>query len=162
MENYEIKIPENYYISEYSTQWMVQISFKGERNWKYFPFKKYGGKENAFHSAIEFRDNFVKENNIDLNKRFKKSKTPGVQRTYDKINDTYYWQTEWLENGRQRAKRFSCKIHGDKAKKKAQEYREKIQKLIRESGQTLFEKPNPKTKIWRYMDFTKFVFMLER
>ena len=166
MSEYIIDIPENYYIKEYKTHWMVQIRIDNKPTTKNFSFRKNGTKEKALENAIIFRDKLVKEHNIDLKKRFKKSKIPGVNKTYDKRKNgekVAYWQTNWSENGKQGTKRFSTLKYGDsKAKKLAIEHREKIIKLLKDSGQTLFEKPRPETKIWRYMDFTKFVYMLEK
>lgn len=162
MKHYKIDIPDDFYISEYPKTWMVQLSLNGKRMTKNFSFKRYGGKENAHNQAVIYRDKFIVENKIDLNKRFKKSTTPGVQRTYDKNNDTYYWQASWTENGKQITKRFNEKLLGtEEARLKAIECRDKTINLLNETGQTLFEKPTPNTKIWRYMDFTKFVYMLE-
>lgn len=163
MKHYKVEIPDDYYITEYPRTWMVQLSVKGKRITKNFSFQKFGGKSNALLQAKQFRDKFVLENKIDLNKRFKKSITPGVQRTYDKKNDTYYWQAIWTENGKQSTKRFNENLFGSEgARQKALDYREKIINLLNETGQTLFEKPSLNTKIWRYMDFTKFVYMLEK
>lgn len=166
MSDYIINIPENYYITEYPHHWMVQIRIDNKPITKNFSFRKHGSKEKALQTAIEFRDGLVKEHNIDLEKRFKKSKIPGVNKTFDTRKSgekVAYWQAIWSENGKQRAKRFSTKTHGEiQAKKLAIEFREKIVNLLDDSGQTLFEKPNSETKIWRYMDFTKFVYMLEK
>ncbi|MFT6802984.1 MAG: hypothetical protein ACJA2N_002177 [Salibacteraceae bacterium] len=53
---------------------MVQISIDKKSNTKYFSFKKFGSKK-ILENAILYRDKLVNDNNIDLNKRFKKSKT---------------------------------------------------------------------------------------
>tara|TARA_R110002096_G_C14509493_1_gene716005 strand:+ start:60 stop:1214 length:1155 start_codon:yes stop_codon:yes gene_type:complete len=166
MSNYIIDIPENYYISEYSHHWMVQISIDKKPKTKNFSFRKYGSKKEALKKAISYRDKLVKDNNIDLKKRFKKSKIPGINRTIATRRNgvkVAYWQAIWTENGKQRTKRFSTKTYGEnEAKELAIKHREKIIKLLDDSGQTLFEKPDANTKIWRYMDFTKFVYMLEK
>ncbi len=166
MSDYEIKIPELHYITEYPKHWMVQITINKKIFTKNFLFSKFGGKEKALELAKEYRDAFIEEKKIDLNKRFKRSKTPNVQKTFDRRKSgeiVDYWQAIWTENGKQRTKRFSTKTFGEEgAKLKAIEYRKHIKELIDESGQTLFEKPSPETKIWRYMDFTKFVYMLEK
>lgn len=166
MSEYIIYIPENYYITEYPNHWMVQIKVNKKPLTKNFSFNKYGSKEKALKQAIEFRDRVVKDNKIDLNKRFKKSKVPGVNKTFDTRKSgekVAYWQAIWSENGKQRTKRFSTKTYGEnEAKKKAIDFRKNVVRLLDESGQTLFEKPSPKTQIWRYMDFTKFVYMLEK
>lgn len=166
MSEYIIDIPENYYITEYPNHWMVQIKVNKKPLTKNFSFSKYGSKEKALTQAIQFRDSVVKENKIDLNKRFKKSKIPGVNKTFDTRKSgekVAYWQAIWSENGKQRTKRFSTKTYGEsEAKKKAIDFRKNVVRLLDESGQTLFEKPSPNTQIWRYMDFTKFVYMLEK
>lgn len=163
MSNYKVEIPENYYISEYPKTWMVQLSINGKRTTKNFSYNKFGGKENALKAAIEYRDSKIREFGIDLEKRFKRPVTKGVQRTQDSKTKTYYWQAIWTENGKQRTKRFSEKKYGkEQARIKAEKHREEILKLLSETGQTLFIKPEPKVKIWRYMDFTKFVYMLEK
>jgi hypothetical protein len=71
MKHYIVEIPDDYYITEYPRTWMVQLSVKGKRITKNFSFQKFGGKSNALVQAKEFRDKFVLENKIDLNKRFK-------------------------------------------------------------------------------------------
>lgn len=166
MSEYIIDIPKNYYITEYPTNWMVQLRINSKQVTTYFPFTKYGSKKKALQEAIKFRDKLVKENNIDINKRFRKREIAGVSKTIDKRKnreDVTYWQVIWVENGKQKTKRFSTKTYGEKeAEKLAVEYHEKIVQLLDESGQTLFEKPSANTKIWRYMDFTKFVYMLEK
>jgi hypothetical protein len=166
MSDYIIDIPENYYITEYPTHWMVQISVDKKPLTKNFSFRKFGSKEESLLAAITYRDKMVEEHNIDLKSRFKKSTIPGVQKAFDRKSSgekSAYWQAIWSENGKQGAKRFSVNKFGElNAKNKAIEYRNKIQSLLQESGQTLFEKPAAETKIWRYMDFTKFVYMLEK
>ena len=166
MKSYKTEIPENYYIKEYSHNWSVQISINKKATTKYFSFKKYGSKSKALEEAILYRDKIVLDNKIDLNERFKKSKITGVNRTIATRRNGVkiaYWQAMWTENGKQRTKRFSTKKYGEnEAKQLAIDHREKIIKLLNDSGQTLFEKPDSKTKIWRYMDFTKFVYMLEK
>lgn len=163
MKDYIVQKRDNYYISEYPRQWFVQMVINGNRISKNFSFRKFGSKEEALIQAKAFRDNLVKKHDIDLASRFKKSKTTGVQKTLDKKNDTYYWQAVWTENGKQKAKRFSTKKYGEnQAKENAINHRKEKLDLIAETGQTLFEKPEPNTNIWRYMDFTKFVYMLEK
>lgn len=166
MKNNKTEIPENYYIKEYPHNWSVQISINKKATTKYFSFKKYGSKSKAFEEAVLYRDKLVLDNKIDLKERFKKSKITGVNRTIDTRRNgvkVAYWQTMWNENGKQRTKRFSTKKYGEnEAEQLAIEHQKKTIKLLNDSGQTLFEKPDSKTKIWRYMDFTKFVYMLEK
>ena len=166
MKNNKTEIPENYYIKEYPHNWSVQISINKKATTKYFSFRKYGSKSKALEEAVLYRDKLVLDNKIDLKERFKKSKITGVNRTIDTRRNgvkVAYWQTMWNENGKQRTKRFSTKKYGEnEAKQLAIEHQKKTIKLLNDSGQTLFEKPDSKTKIWRYMDFTKFVYMLEK
>ena len=65
MKDYIIDIPENYYISEYPLQWMVQISVNGKRITKNFSFRKFGSKEIALIKAKEYRDDIVRINKIN-------------------------------------------------------------------------------------------------
>lgn len=166
MKNNKTEIPENYYIKEYPHNWSVQISINKKATTKYFSFRKYGSKSKALEEAVLYRDKLVLDNKIDLKERFKKSKITGVNRTIDTRRNgvkVAYWQTMWNENGKQRTKRFSTKKYGEnEAEQLAIEHQKKTIKLLNDSGQTLFEKPDSKTKIWRYMDFTKFVYMLEK
>jgi hypothetical protein len=166
MKNNKTEIPENYYIKEYPHNWSVQISINKKATTKYFSFRKYGSKSKALEEAVLYRDKLVLDNKIDLEERFKKSKITGVNRTIDTRRNgvkVAYWQTMWNENGKQRTKRFSTKKYGEnEAEQLAIEHQKKTIKLLNDSGQTLFEKPDSKTKIWRYMDFTKFVYMLEK
>jgi len=166
MDNYTVEIPENHYITEYPKQWMVQVKKDGEITTKCFNFKKCGGKEKALIKAKLIRDKLIKEKDIDLNIRFRKSVKEGVNRTFDNRKSgekVFYWQATIMNNGKQMSKRFSEKTYGQKeAERLAVEWREKVKRNLEETGQTLFEKPSNNTNIWRYMDFTKFVYMLEK
>src|SRR5690606_22581131 len=65
---------------------------------------------------------------------------------------------------RQITKRFHVNKYGyDEAYRLAVEAKQQLDKEIETGVPSLFEEPtDPNVKIWRYMDFTKFVYMLEK
>jgi hypothetical protein len=144
---------------------------------------KYGGSLAALAAARRFRDAIEREIEIQISnpsplfdKLTKRNKTGivGVSRVDRKFIDKRYgtkchdwfWEARWPDKdheGRHKAKKFSIKILGeDKAKQSAIEARENGLREYREQFSQTFRPPKPSTKFWRYMDFTKFVSMLEK
>ncbi|MAZ73776.1 MAG: hypothetical protein CMC70_11595 [Flavobacteriaceae bacterium] len=168
MSNYiENELPENFYIQRRKWGWNLQINIQGKPFKKHFSANKYGGVGKALKAAKKLRDELIKEHKINVKKRFNLVHPPGISKSSSVNkktgNEQSYWQASWKENGKSVAKRFSVKKYGDKeAKEMALAYKLKMQELYDETGQTLFQKLDPNQKIWRYMDFTKFVYMLEK
>ena len=163
----KISVPDRHHIYEYETTWLFQIRYKGKPLTKNFNFNHYGGKDKALVAAKSYRDNFILENKIELNKRFKKSEIKGVSLTYDKQksgNKPQYWQAVGFEKNKQFTKRFAVNKYGfDKAKQLAIEARKTFLSNGESGESRLFIAPaNENIKLWRYMDFTKFVYMLEK
>jgi len=95
---------------------------------------------------------------------------PGVSRTESKriingkVRFDAYWQAYWTNAaGKEEARRFSVKKLGeDGAKKAALEARSQAIKAIALGEDPFFESPrNVNATLWRYMDLTRFVALLE-
>jgi hypothetical protein len=147
-------------------RWFFQIRYNGKVHSKNFLDREFGSREESLKAAILYRDCFIKSNKIDISERFSFSETPGVHKTYStdkKGNKKWYYQTTWIE-GKNRAKRFSILKHGDeKALQLATAFKHQIDRHLQIGGSTAFITPeNPNIKIWRYMDFTKFVYALDK
>lgn len=149
----------------------VDIYLSTKRHRKNFNFANYGGKEEALLQAIEYRDTFCSENDIELKpKKEPTSDIVGVSRTeYYDITDgkkvlKAKWQAVWqTEPGKQKTARFSVFKYGEeKAKALAIEAREHAISALKSGRDPIFKGPKYKSaKLWRYMDFTKFISMLE-
>ena len=150
--------------------YQVSITISGERTVKNFSFKSHKTEERAYKSAYEFLEKLCDKNGIELQPRVQPSDTPGVTRTErtDKSSGREvvkaHWQATWQSKpGKQETRRFSIATHGEaKAKQLAIEEREHAINSIKLGKDPIFRPPkSKKTKLWRYMDFTKFVSMLE-
>lgn len=166
MSSSKLDIPNRHNLQELDKAWMFQMRIGKRTHTKNFNYKKLGGKDKALKVAIAFRDKFVAENKIDLKSRFMKSDIVGVNQTFDTRpsgDKVYYWQAIWTENGQQKTKRFSERRYGaDKAKELAIRARDNAMQSLVTGVSSLFTSPDDKNiKLWRYMDFTKFVYMLE-
>ncbi|MBS1776610.1 MAG: AP2 domain-containing protein [Bacteroidetes bacterium] len=162
-------IPDLHHIRKYERAWMFQIRpGKGQpTHTKNFSFKKFGGVDKALKVAIAYRDKFIADNNIELTDRFSKSEIPGVSLTYEKRkngNKAQVWQAIGYYNNRQNTRRFHVNKYGfEEAKQMAIEAKQQMDKEAETGIPSLFEEPaDSSVKIWRYMDFTKFVYMLEK
>jgi hypothetical protein len=144
---------------------------------------KYGGSPAALIAAQRFRDAIEREIEFEISnvgasfdKLTKRNKTGivGVSRIDRKYIDGRWgtnchklvWEARWPDKdheGRQKIQQFSIKTLGEeKAKELAIAAREKgLLEYIEQFSQT-FRPPKLSTKFWRYMDFTKFVSMLEK
>ncbi len=154
-----------------------QINFNKNLITKLFSDSKYGGKKAALKEAQLFQDvcerelkNQPEKNNVtSLNKLTKRNTSgiPGVSKFVSKRQNRGKgeWQAKWVENGKRRKKTYSINKYGEKeAKRLAIEYRNKIiqERYPKISVHPLFRPPvNETVKLWRYMDFTKFVSMLD-
>jgi hypothetical protein len=146
--------------------WLFQIRFNGNVNSKYFTDYKFGNKEESLKAAKAYRDQFIESNKIDIKDRFRISEAPGVHKTFsnDKHgNKKWYYQVAWFE-GKNRVKRFSVLKNGEeKALRLAVAFRHQLDRHLQNGGSSAFITPeNPSIKIWRYMDFTKFVYALDK
>jgi len=152
----------------------------GEKFHQFFNDNKYGGKENTLVAAKSFRDAIKVEYTERLGKKSisphsKASKRSvsgivGVNRSsyeYQRWGKTYksaVWQANWpLGNGRQTGTSFSIKKYGEEeAFRLALAARENG---IADSGkQTYLDYYPPENlnqNIWRYLDFAKFILMLD-
>ncbi|MBK7103810.1 MAG: AP2 domain-containing protein [Ignavibacteriae bacterium] len=165
---------ENKYIKETGLGYYLQIKYHGYKRYsKIFHTIDYGSKENAKKAAINDRENFLNKNNLDQKRKHDDTLPIGVNKTCDTrkdengniISETWYYQAYWTVNKKQKSKRFPIHIFGDeKARTLAIQARLDGQNVIKTTStvSTLFLPPNPSdVKIWRYMDFTKFVSILE-
>ncbi|MBI3125089.1 MAG: AP2 domain-containing protein [Ignavibacteriales bacterium] len=162
------------HIKETSLGYYLSIKYHGsKRHHEKFYTTDYGTKEKAKEAAIQSRDKFVKANNLEPKRRYDDNLPVGVSLTKDVSRDingkvlsvSWAYQAYWTINKKQKTKRFYINTHGaEKAKELAIKARAEGLKAIKKdfSTSTLFSEPNPSDiKIWRYMDFTKFVSILE-
>lgn len=155
-----------------------QVNLKMNKITKLFSDSIFGGEKAALKEAQLFRDACERElkyyssankNITTLNKITKRNTSgiPGVSRYSDKRpnRNSEGWEAQWVDqDGKHRRKSFSSNKYGEtKAKNLAIEHRNKIlQNYFRSKIHPLFEPPlNKSIKIWRYMDFTKFVSILD-
>ncbi len=129
---------------------------------KRFNFDKHGGKEKAIFAAKKYRDNYIKKHKISLKGRYNTSGISGVNKTIDNRTGAKYWQASWIVNGKQKTVRFPCYTLGDgEAKRLAIKAREAALSALADKEISTFIPPEKKSiKIWRYMDFTKFVSLI--
>lgn len=143
---------------------------------RFFSDKKYGGSDLSYEAAKSFRDAMEKEyqpsypGSLDaMRKTRNKSGLVGVHRTIYKCTKkygTYYypvWQAHFpIAKNKNKSVRYSINKFGDEeAKRLAIEARDRGVEKYRLNNRKLFKPPNDSSiKIWRYLDFTKFVSML--
>lgn len=161
--------------------WWVRFRHKVNPFQHFFNDHEYGGKDNGLAMAIRVRDALKSQYLNDHRTAYvisgEKSSTRrsasgilGVSRTsyIETRNAKEYlvenWQATWpTENGKSANRSFSVKKYGEegafKLALKAREEGVAKLKLIRHPS--LEPIINIDQKIWRYMDFTKFVSMLE-
>jgi hypothetical protein len=152
-----------------SPYWTVMVNNKAGKAFKRFVDAKYGGESEALAAAEKHRDAVVVR--LGLAGRVAKpdSPHPGVSRTESVIDrDGYprtdaYWQAYWIKaDGNQATRRFSIKKHGEEqAKKLAIAARVRADAALKAGVDPFFELPPARAALWRYMDFTKFLAMLE-
>ena len=165
-----------------STGWWVRFRINGKSISEYFSDTKYQGKDKACEAAVAFRDAIVREMKPSSPQKPYKAATRrstsgiiGVNRTCshttNRLGKRYpyaCWQAHWPilgGIGKKAHKSFSVQRHGEEgALRLAIQARERgLAKFAsaKEPAQAVFIPPiNPDIKIWRYMDFTKFVSML--
>lgn len=155
--------------------WQVKFQLNEQEISKFFSDKKYGGVKPALAEAIAFRDSFqmdvdaAKANRPETITKDAEGKIPGVffirgrkKATSDEYSS--YWRAQWITlDGKKKDKSFFVARFGyEKAKELA------IQARLEAVGRKVnpispFVIPSdPQIKLWRYLDFTKFVSMLEK
>lgn len=161
--------------------WWVRVKRGGKMFQHFFLDSKYGGKEKCLEAAIVFRDavksQFLDHPNTDY--IFSEDRTPsrrnksgvmGVNRTahsYTSKGHKYQrlvWQAHWpIGNGKNKNKSFSIQKYGEEGAFQLayQARQEGLAKLTRALHPALLPPQDVNKKIWRYMDFTKFMAMLE-
>lgn len=149
----------------------VDISINRQRYRKNFSFLDWGNKENAIKQALEHRDNLAsKLNHIIKPKKPPTSNIRGVSRSEsverfgDRKRIKKIWQATYqIEKGVQVTERFPIYKYGEEgAKKLAIEARNHAVTALENGRDPIFKGPKYKgSKLWRYMDFTKFISMLE-
>ena len=157
--------------------WWVRFYVERKRLSQLFSDNKFGGKENALKAAQTYRDAMEREVRPKQTEHMPNVKTKrnrsgivGVSRSKrtthrkGKKYISYVWQAEWIKpNGKRGIRRFSIKDHGEEeALKMAIEARtEGLNQRKKESVPVFIPPQNPNIKIWRYMDFTKYMSILE-
>lgn len=155
-----------------------QVRFRKDIS-KFYSDKKYGGKEKSLEEAKRYRNACELEliNHPDgtyyyhiklINKLTKRNKhgIPGVCRHTDRrAGRVHSWRAQWPTISGKRAKKsFSVNKYGEEtAKQLAQEaYQSGVELYLKSKIHPLFLPTTSITaSIWRYMDFTKFVSMLD-
>jgi len=156
--------------------WQVRF---GKEISKFYSDKKYGGKEKALEEAKRFRNAcelelinqpqgkyYYRLTSINTLTRKNKSGIPGVSRHNSKRpGQSPAWRSQWpTVSGKHVGKSFSISKYGEeKAKQLAQEtYQAGVDLYLKSKIHPLFlPSKSLVASIWRYMDFTKFVSMLD-
>lgn len=161
--------------------WWFRVQRQGHRYSQFFTDNKYGGKEQALKMALKFRDVFMSQfSNNDIIESIKNGTCKptarnntgivGVYRTtytYKKRDKEYlndqYVATWPVGNRKYASKAFSIKRYGEtEAFRLAINARaEGVSKLVVPKHISFMPPENKMAKIWRYMDFTKFVSIME-
>lgn len=152
-------------------RWLFSIRINGKRYNKSFPDSEYGGKDAAYRAAIAHKEQVYEEHGLVQKGRGSSGPIKGVSRTTSKrkkykgkISEESYWQAVWSDkDGKQHTKRFSVKGHGEKkAKQLAIQARKDALEALERGYDPRFAQPsNRYAKLWRYMDFTKLLSLLE-
>jgi hypothetical protein len=152
-------------------RWLFSIRINGKRHNKSFSDKEYGGEKEAYEAALKYKEKVYAENNLVSKGRGSSGPIKGVSRTSSKrrkysgkISEETYWQAVWADgNGKQHTKRFSVRKHGEKKAKQLATWARKDALEAMEKGfDPRFIQPTLKyAKLWRYMDFTKLLSLLE-
>jgi len=159
--------------------WQVRFSFEGREISKFYSDAKYGGIEPSLDAGMNFRDSFsidfraIKRKRLPSNYPSSVKKVEGVffinGRPLKTKPGEYssYWRAQWPKgpNREKGGKNFFVATYGfekayELAVRARQEAMEETRELIEK--RSIFSVPNnPNIKIWRYLDFTKFISLLE-
>jgi len=158
-----------------SGSWAVQVRHDAKVLSKSFLDKKFGGEAGSLDAAIAHRDHLM--GTLGIASRLTKTGNPhpGVSRTESartikgkqgkgKRRFDAYWQAYWTDtNGKVSTRRFSINSLGEEgARRAAIEARDRAVKAISLKEDPFFEAPrNQNATLWRYMDLTKFMALLE-
>lgn len=166
------ELPRNMYVVKTKgvpVAYVIRLVVNKETTEKTFRFKKYDNEEVCFEKAYEFLNILCKEKGVEFHPKKKTPKELGVTRT-ERIDKSggrsrykAHWQAQWTSQGKPTIKRFSILTHGEeKAEQLAIDARKHAMTAIQKGKDPIFVPPKSKrTKLWRYMDFTKFVSMID-
>ena len=159
--------------------WQVRFTHEGREISKLFSDTKYDGIESALEEARNFRDSFsidfdaIKRNRKPANYPSSVKKVEGVffikGRPLKTKPGEYssYWRAQWPKGPTmgKGGKNFFIATYGfDKAYELAVQARREAMGETKEfiEKRSIFSTPNdPNINIWRYLDFTKFISLLE-
>lgn len=159
-------IPTNITRPKGTNRYLFSIRINGKRINKSFPDADYGGQEKALAAAIEYKRKVYEENGLDEKGRGGNGPITGVSRT-SSIRygvERAYWQAVWTDHsGKPHTRRFSVTKLGErKAQQQAIAARNDALKALQDGEDPRFIQPVTKyTKLWRYMDFPKFLSLLD-
>lgn len=152
-------------------RWLFSIRVDGERHNENFYDSEFGSKDAAYKAALEYKKQYYKKHKLSEKGRGSSGPIKGVSRTSSKrkkykgkVSDDAYWQAVWSDaNGKQNTRRFSVKGHGEKkAQRLAIQARKDALDALEKGYDPRFIQPSHKyAKLWRYMDFTKLLSLLE-
>jgi hypothetical protein len=158
-----------------SLGWWVRFKRKGEKFNQFFSDNIYGSEKKSLEAAKLYRDAIEKELGIakvnpGVGGAKNKSGTIGVSRAISISKKSYgtytyyFWQAHWTDkSGKRHSKKFPVSEgREEEALRLAIEARKNGMTYTQKEADPLFVSPeNDAVKIWRYMDFTKFVSILE-
>ena len=154
----------------FSPVWSVEIVNSNGKHYARFADSRFGGSsERALAEAIKNRDEALSRLGIAVRAYKPDSEHPGVSRTETEIATESgsrikaVWQAYWTNrDGKQQTRRFLVsKLGEERAKQLAIAAREHALKALDQGVDPFYELPNDKAALWRYMDFTKFLALLE-
>jgi hypothetical protein len=155
--------------------WWVRFKRKREKFHQFFSDKAFGSEEKSLEAAKVYRNAIEIELGIakvvsGIGGAKSKSGITGVNRAISISKKSYgtytyyFWQAHWTnKSGKRESKRFSVSRWGEEeALRLAIEARKNGMAYTNIEEDLLFVPPDGETtKLWRYMDFTKFVAILE-
>jgi hypothetical protein len=153
-----------------SAVWSVQIQNATGTHYARFADSRFGGSsERALQAAVENRDEALKRLGI-IDRAYKPdSEHPGVSRTEAEVptetgtRTVAHWQAYWTRSdGKQQTRRYLVSKYGEqRAKELAIAAREHALRAMDSGIDPFFEVPPDRAALWRYMDFAKFLAMLQ-
>lgn len=157
--------------------WWVRFCIEHKRLTQLFSDNKFGGKEKALEAAKIYRDAIerdVRPKQTDhlpnIKTKRNRSGIVGVNRSKGTTHKNgkryiyYVWQAHWPKlDGKVVSRKFSINKYGEEeALRLAIKARFEALAQLTKKAITVFIPPaNLETKIWRYMDFTKYMSILE-
>ncbi|MBM4148325.1 MAG: hypothetical protein FJ224_04710 [Lentisphaerae bacterium] len=158
----------------------VRFHVRGKRVHECFTDAEYGGKDEALAAAKAFRDAYETQFQPQLGKRYRlrpdcrnTSGILGVRKVTttfprpDGRSYTYdFWESHWpTPEGGHAKKGFSCHRLGEEGALAAavaarKEGIARLDEFLQQRENQVFVRPCDGTTIWRYMDFTKFSYLI--